>query len=296
MNFVKDYMLDEELRHELNDLTLETFGFSFEGWVTGGYFEGDYIPYSYEKEGQLIANISANRMKFLQNGEEKNYIQLGTVMTKEAYRNQGLAADLLKQVIAEYEGKCDGIYLYGNLDALGFYDKQGFVRGMQYRYYLKDDAKALFLEKSANLQSTDYFYPVGENHKERYQEAVRKSAVNSAFEQLNKFGLQMFYTADMEQIYYCETLDCFIAMEKQENTLFLQSIICTRRITLEEILSHIQEKYDTLILEFTPKKEDEVWFGCEAYDGEDDYRFFYLGEELKSIEGQKLYFPTFSHA
>ena len=37
---------------------------------------------------------------------------------------------------------------------------------------------------------------------------------------------------------------------------------------------------------------------CEAekYDGSDDYRLFYFGEQLKSIEKEKLYFPKFSHA
>ena len=58
---IKDYMKNEILRHGLNELTRNTFGFDFEGWVTGGYFEGDYIPYSYEENGKVIANASANR-------------------------------------------------------------------------------------------------------------------------------------------------------------------------------------------------------------------------------------------
>ena len=83
-------MRDDTLRHALNDLTKKTFGFDFEGWVTGGYFEGDYIPYSLIEDGKIISNVSANRMTFLQNGVDRNYIQIGTVMTDEAYRRQGL--------------------------------------------------------------------------------------------------------------------------------------------------------------------------------------------------------------
>ena len=77
MELICDYMRDETLRHALNELTVKTFGFDFEGWVTGGYFEGDYIPYSFIEDGKIIANVSANRMQFLQNGVMKNYIQLG---------------------------------------------------------------------------------------------------------------------------------------------------------------------------------------------------------------------------
>lgn len=52
MKLVCNYMKDEELRHKLNSLTRQTFYFDFENWVTGGYFEGDYIPYSFlEEEG-----------------------------------------------------------------------------------------------------------------------------------------------------------------------------------------------------------------------------------------------------
>jgi len=34
----------------------------------------------------------------------------------------------------------------------------------------------------------------------------------------------------------------------------------------------------------------------EIYDGADDYRLFYMGEELESIEKERLYFPDLSHA
>lgn len=86
MELIKDYMRDADCRHRLNDLTRKTFGFDFESWVTEGYFEGDYIPYSFMKDGKIISNVSVNRMKFMQNGVVKNYIQLGTVMTDESYR------------------------------------------------------------------------------------------------------------------------------------------------------------------------------------------------------------------
>ena len=76
MEFLSNYMKDDTYRHMLNDLTQKVFGFDFENWVTKGYFEGDYIPYSLMEDGKLVSNVSANRMKFMQNGSEKNYIQM----------------------------------------------------------------------------------------------------------------------------------------------------------------------------------------------------------------------------
>ncbi|MBE5968248.1 MAG: GNAT family N-acetyltransferase [Lachnospiraceae bacterium] len=299
LRFIKDYMKDSALRHTLNKLTEETFGFNFETWVTNGYYEGDYIPYSYEENGRLIANVSVNRMEFIQNGQEKHYIQLGTVMTGKEFRNRGYASELIEKVLADYVGKCDGIYLFGNLNALGFYDKMGFSRGMQYQYILKNDARIALQKKARELDKTDCFLPVDPAEqlpKNRYMDAVRHSAANAALEQKNKYGLQMFHTAGMEQVYYSRKLDCYVVMEEQNRTLYLQSVTCTKRIRLEQVLAHIRGEYDRMILGFAPCIEDADLLDAQLYDGKDDYRLFYYGEELERIETEKLFFPVFSHA
>lgn len=299
VKFLKGYMRDDTLRHELNDLTREIFGFDFENWVTKGYFEGDYIPYSYEKDGRMIANVSVNRMEFIQNGKAKNYIQLGTVMTREAYRGRGYARALMERVLADYAGKCDGIYLFANLNALGFYDKMGFSEGVQYRYTLKDEVRERLQKEADRKVSEDCFCPVGSSeqfHKNRYMEMVRHSAVQAALEQKNKFGLQMFYTSGMEEVYYNRKLDGYIVLEKQENILYLQRVICAERLPLEQVLTYIQGKYEKIILGFAPCGEDIFLCSPEIYDGEEDYRLLFYGEGLRDMEAEKLYFPLLSHA
>lgn len=288
MELIYDYMKNDEYRHKLNELTKKTFGFSFESWVTNGYFEGDYIPYSYLEGDKIICNVSANRMNFLQNGVEKHYIQIGTVMTDEAYRRQGLAGKLLQYVVEQYEGKCDGIYLFGDLSALGFYEKAGFQQVNEYRYCLK-----------SGLLSTDGqmgFVPLSEGQREAYLDAVRNSAVNSALEQTNKFGLQMFYTASLENVYYHPQLDCFAVLEKEGDTLVLQSVISKKKLPLQDVISQLGSDFDKLMLGFVPLEEERELFTAEIYDGGDDYRLFYRGKQLESVEKEKLYFPLLSHA
>ena len=292
MELVSNYMRNDTLRHALNDLTKKTFGFDFEDWVTGGYFEGDYIPYSFIEDGKIISNVSANRMTFLQNGVEKNYIQIGTVMTDEAYRRQGLAKKLMDHVVKQYKDSCDGFYLFANLDAVDFYDKCGFSKETEYRYSVKDE---FCIGKSAG----EIFMPVNtedKQMKQKYMDMVRRSAVNSSLEQLNKFGLQMFYTADMENVYYAKDMDCFIVAEMEENTLLLQSILCENHVTLLDVLQRVRGEYHKCQLGFTPALKDMDICVAEQYDGADDYRLFYLGKQLKRIEDEKLYFPELSHA
>ena len=292
MELVSNYMRDDTLRHALNDLTKKTFGFDFEGWVTGGYFEGDYIPYSLIEDGKIISNVSANRMTFLQNGVDRNYIQIGTVMTDEAYRRQGLAKKLMEHVIKQYKDDCDGFYLFANPDAVVFYNRCGFSKETEYRYSVKNE---FCMGKSAG----EIFMPVNtadEQMKQKYMDMVRRSAVNSSLEQLNKFGLQMFYSADMENVYYAKDMDCFIVAETEGDTLFLQSIICENQVALSDVLQRVRGEYHKRQLGFTPALKDMDICVAEQYDGADDYRLFYLGEQLKSIENEKLYFPELSHA
>ena len=292
MYFVYNYMLNTDMRHMLNELAQNTFGIDFEKWVTGQYFRGDYLPYSYIEDGKMLSNVSVNRMEFMQNGVKRNYIQIGTVMTEKAHRKQGLAAKLMQHVMRQYVSGCDGIYLFGNLNALDFYRKLGFQEGMQYRYSLK--------ESLCNRERTkDAFTLVHKNNltlRQKYEDVVLDGASFSAMEQINRFGLQMFYTADLDQVFYAKDLDCFVVMKKENDTLFLQSIICKKKRAMKEILKRIHIDYSRLILGFAPCAEDADLFDAEPYDGAEDYRLFYLGDTLKSIEQEKLYFPEFSHA
>lgn len=290
MDLISNYMTDDSSRRMLNELTQKTFGFDFEGWVKGGYFEGDYIPYSFVKDGMMISNVSANKMHFLQRGIEKNYIQLGTVMTDEAYRKQGLAGKLIEHVIRTYENDCDGIYLFGNLGAVDFYLKNGFRMINQYRYFVKEE----HIKKCAGSR----FAPVkdmGEDIKNKYLQMVRNSYFISSFEQINKYGLQMFYTAGLDNVLYAEDIDCFAVID-DEDGLALQSVLCKEKIALTDVIGRLDLETTQLRLGFTPLDEDLYLCTAELYDGADDYRLFYRGGELEAIERDKLYFPDLSHA
>ena len=97
-------------------------------------------------------------------------------------------------------------------------------------------------------------------------------------------------------ILYSKYNYCFIVAEIEENTLLLQSIICKNHVTLLDVLQRVRGEYHNCQLGFTPALKDMDICVAEQYDGADDYRLFYLGEQLKRIENEKLYFPELSHA
>ncbi len=65
---------------------------------------------------------------------------------------------------------------------------------------------------------------------------------------------------------------------------------------MQEILKRIDIAYESLLLGFAPCEENAGLFEAELYDGGEDYRFFYLGGQLQSIQTQHLIFPELSHA
>lgn len=287
MELVHDYMRDPALRHALNDLTRQVFGFDFEDWVTRGYFQGDYIPWSLMDGDRMVCNVSANSMEFMQNGQSRRYIQLGTVMTHPDYRNKGLASALLRYVLSIYEPAWEGVYLFGNLDALDFYRKLGFSEMTEHIPVLKEKHLPLLGQAPA-------FRPLEKEEQAGYMDALRHAAVNAALEQINRFGLQLFYTGNFDNVQYCPALDCYAVWEQEAGRLTLQSLVCRRPLSLEEVLPRLP-RADSLALGFTPANHGEL-FDLTPYDGGDDYRLFYRGEILPSVAGEQLLFPALSHA
>lgn len=127
---------DDRQRAAFNALTRQTFGFDFEDWYQAGHWGDFYIPHALFDGEKAVSNVSVNLMQFDICGEKKNYVQLGTVMTDEAYRGQGLNRQIMERVLEEYAGKADGIYLFGNDSVLDYYPKFGFRPAKEWEYYL----------------------------------------------------------------------------------------------------------------------------------------------------------------
>ena len=119
--------------------------------------------------------------------------------------------------------------------------------------------------------------------------------IGRIFEQINKYGLQMFYTSELDSVKYCADLDCFIVLE-QDETPILQSVLCKNKVALADVIKRIKFESPACVLGFTPLEEDKYICTSEEYDGADDYRLFYRGSKLESIKRDKLYFPDLSHA
>lgn len=126
----------DALRKSFNKLTGKTFGFDFENWYRSGGWGAFYVPHVLLDGERVISNVSVNWIKFDICGVKKTYLQLGTVMTDEAYRGQGLNRRIMERVLEEYSSKVDGMYLFANDTVRRYYPKFGFRASKEYEYYI----------------------------------------------------------------------------------------------------------------------------------------------------------------
>ena len=311
MRLIRDYMQDAAARAALGALTQAAFGFDFEAWAARGFCaRGAYVPYSFEEDGRILSNVSVNRMEFCLNGEKRRWLQLGTVATREDMRGRGLARRLVEIALADSMDGCDGVYLFANPEAAGFYEKCGFTRGIEYRSfpraeaYLNTDARLSSMRErgdscaEARLDTGARFVPVNpgdERALTAYQRAVHETKPYAALWQENGFGLAMFYTMNAENAYYCPALDAHAVVEDGSlNAVFARNMSLLRAVLAALAAS---ENVETpTVIGFTPRPEDADACVREPWDGGDDYRLYGRGRVLEEIAANRLCFPALSHA
>lgn len=284
---IKNYRNNAPLRQSFNHLASATFGLDFEDWYQNGFWGENYIPYSIVHEGQVAANISVNIMDMNQNGTIKHFIQLGTVMTAEPYRKQGLIREIMQEIEKDYGEKAEGFYLFANDSVLDFYPKFGYRKAKEYQYSK---------QVSHNTPSTMKPAPMKEkSHWKKLEHTIQTSTFHGQFDMADNSALFMFYvTKFMQQnVFYDETTDTYAIAEIESGVLLLHAIFSSSNIALEDIVRSFGSPITKVILGFTPS--DTTGYECSERK-EEDTTLFVKGETFTTLETQHFMFPTLSHA
>ncbi len=287
--FIKDFKENALFRKSYNALTQRTYRFDFEQWYQSGYWGSGYIPYSLLDGENIVANVSASIVDCLVLGETKRYIQIGTVMTDSAYRNQGLARYLMEKVIEEWKNKCDMIYLFANDSVLDFYSKFGFTAVSEYQYSktITKDNEVIAAEKLD--MSLD-------NNRELIVEKVANSISISRLAMLKNVGLIMFYCTSFmsDKVYYLREQDMIAIAEFQGDTLYLQDIFSLSEVDLDNVIKSLTNKeVKTVVLGFIPNDVDSY---CVNLLQEDNTTLFVMKDKADLFQDNRLMFPVLSHA
>lgn len=281
----KNYRNNDALRASFNRLAEKTFGLNFENWYQNGFWKDNYIPYSVVIDGEVVSNVSVNACNMNYKGKIVKLIQLGTIMTDNDHRGKGYARVLMEEVIKDYDGKVDGIYLFANDSVLEFYPKFGFKEAKEYQYTkevtISDECKA----QNIPLKGKDDF--------DRAIKILDTNEQNAQLYMVGNSGLYMFYLSQFmtENLFYIEECGSYAIAEMEDDTLILHTIIGNGAV--DEVIRAFGSKIKKVVLCFTPKDTD----GFEKTElHEEDTTFFVQGKFFEDNQNEEFIMQAITHA
>ncbi len=285
MRIEHSYRDNEALRNSFNELAEKSFGLNFEGWYQNGFWKENYNPYSVIVDDKVVSNVSVNTCDVNFDGRIVKLIQLGTVMTDPEHRGKGYSRALMERILSDYEGKVDGIYLYGNDSVVDFYPKFSFIERKEYQY-----------SKDVENSSERTAVPVPMAEKADWDKMVRilnETPQNARMYMVGNSGLYMFYLSQFmqENTFYIEGCDTYVIAEEEDDTLFLHAII--GKGSVDEVTAAFGKDVKRVVLNFTPASTD----GFEKNEVfEEDTHHFVRGKFFEETVADSYMFQAITHA
>ena len=278
---------DARLRESFNALTRKTFGFDFADWYAAGQWTDAYIPHVLVLDGQVVSNVSVNRMTFRVGGETRRYLQLGTVMTDDAFRGQGLNRMLMERVIADYAAVVDGIYLFANDRVLSYYPKFGFTPAVETAYTLPVAPRGAAPYRLQRVAVND----------KGLLAALEKNPIadpNDGFRMIENAGLFRFWLMAEygDCIYHLPEIGGYVIAQADAGVLQILQSFADQPIDYLRLAAAF-DGVEAAALGYTPA-DPSGWI--TKPHREEDTTLFLLGEPLQTIERERLRFPALSHA
>ena len=246
---VRNAMADPIRRESYCLLTKTVFGLDFAPWYNSGYYDGSFSPYTLYDGHTAAASVGIVPSDFIWNNSKKTYAQISTVMTHPDYRGSGLSDALLKLVLAEWDSKCDMIYLYANDSVTKFYPKYGFVKAKEYLY-----SKPL-AKREGQYRKLDLHNPVDAALlAEKYMTLGNPF---SALQMERNLSHLMFHcvTFLQENLYYVEPYDAVVIAEYEDDHIFCYDIFTDQKCETDDILGILATGSTVSVrFGFTPKE------------------------------------------
>lgn len=286
MELVKAYRKNGALRKSFNALAGRIYGLDFEDWYQNGFWKEAYIPYSVVEDGEVVANVSVNITDFMWNGSKRHFIQLGTVMTDERYRNRGYSRRLMEEIEKDYAG-VDGVYLFANDSVLDFYPKFGFKKASEYGY-----EKEIFADRERSIHKI----PMREKRVwDGFAKIVEKSVPCGRFAMMGNSGLILFYVTKFmqENVYYSKKHKAYLIAEEDGDEIFIHAVFSETPVEPSEAARAFGGGVRKIRLGFTPEHA-EGYTMTEVK--EEDTTLFLKGDGFQCWLADRLMFPTLAHA
>jgi ribosomal protein S18 acetylase RimI-like enzyme len=289
LELIFDYKDNEALRKSFNELSQNTFGINFEEWYQKKLWNNRYECYSIKVGDKIVSNASVSKLQFAIEDERKTALQIGTVMTDEAFKGKGLAKQLMNFVLEKFENEYDIIYLFANNSVAQFYPKFGFERLKQYQIYSteKIEPNTKYKFRKLNMDDLDDLSILKEL-------GINRICNSRKFDVINGHEVMFWYCLNVfrDNVYYDENERIIVIFTVDGDKVNIHDIVLTEKKNFREIVgSLITNEINEVSFDFNIDA-DNIELRERAID-EDNNILFVKGKFNKEL---KVIHPITSHA
>lgn len=279
VELVFDYKNNEKLRKSFNELSQSTFGINFEEWFQKKMWNDRYECYSIKADGKIVSNASVNKFKFLIKGKKKKALQIGTVMTHKAYRNKGMAKEIINFILEKFENEYDVIYLFANNSVLDFYPKFGFRKMAQKQLYTNEkiEKNSIYNFRKLDMDNLDDVFLLKEI-------AVNRIPNAESFDVIGGHEVLFWYFLNVfrDNIYYDENKNVVVIYTVDGDRLNIHDIVLRDKKDYRGIIGSLaSENINEISFDFNIEA-DNINI-CEKDADDEDNVLFVKGDLDKNI-------------
>lgn len=233
MEIVTNYAKDHELRDSLNQFSQDIFGISV-------LKEDDvhYVPFSWVKDGKVIANVSVGTFHQIINGKKQIAHMIQTVGTLPEYRKQGLIRGLFEQVdqyIAEQGGKS---FFWASQQMVEFYRQFGY-RASDLVGHFEELPPSIDAFRPDSVERVDLKDP--EARGKLAQALGQRTPVSNVYGDIELGWLFLWYCDQVfgEDVYYIPQLGVYVVYKLEGQDLVLFDVVGKSLPNISELFSYI---------------------------------------------------------
>ncbi len=281
----ENYRDDKSLRNKFYEFVQRIYpGADFKRWHEWGYWRDEYVPFSIVMDDQIVANVSASRMKLFIDGQAANGIQIGTVGTLPEYRKQGLSRILMEYVLEKYKDFADIFFLFANDRVLKFYTRFGFKMYRQTIFKSETDIpKAGYSTRKLDIGLESDLAIIKNLLGNR--QVISKYFGAADYDFVTAWHILNVYP---NNLHYLDDEDIIMIISEDKGKIHIWDIIYTKPFDIDSAISKVIKKDEikAIYYYFSP---DQIDFKYDSVETDDDSPLFVRG--LFPIANKAFKFP-----
>lgn len=237
-----DYWDNRKARDAFKRFIKDIHGLDFTDWEAHGFWDNAYTPFSFFKDGKVIASVCIYLLDAVIAGGETKLVQISGVGTHKNWRRQGLSRELTELGLDWARGKHTGVFLFADEEAIPYYERTGFSPINETLEYYRIEP----VPPKPGLRHLD---PANQEHLDRiYNYANNRTPISDKF---SVFGskLLMFHAlyTMRNDMYEIPDLECLVFFEREGDVINIYDILGRNIPSLADIYPYLSSKTDKLI-------------------------------------------------